>query len=261
MALTALRVDGVRNLGDLTCGRLVLVKEALLAAAVATAAVNRLVLLPRLSDPRWNAVGRPVLTVEALVLAGAVAVAGARSSTPAAEGPRAVPVATRAILIALATTAGDLAVHIDAAILGVEDDVLRVRVDDAAGRPLAGIQRLIVETSVVRPGEAVPVARVDAAPDADAAGAFTLPAATLAVGRLWTLDITIRVADGEDRVGAVALDTSSWDFAPPRLVEDAWRWPRIPPAVPVLLLTATVVLAVGFRAVFDGPARSRRSRR
>jgi len=54
---------------------------------------------------------------------------------------------------------------------------------------------------------------------------------------------TLRIAGVEDRLGAVALDSSTWAFAPPRLVEDAWRWPRITPVAPVLLLTAAVVLA------------------
>ena len=235
IALGALRVDGVRSLSDLTYGRLVLAKQALLAAAVVTAAVNRLVLLPRLSDPRWVVVGRPVLSVEALVLVGAIAVAGALSSTPPADGPRAVPVATRAVPIALTTTAGDLTVRVVAAILGVEDDVLHIRVDDAAGRPLTDIQRLIVSTAVTRPGEVDPVrvARVDAATDPAVPGAFILPATNLDVGGRWTLDVIVRVAGVEDRVGAVALDTSTWAFAAPpgrRCLALAPHSARRPPA-------------------------------
>ena len=253
LALTVLRVDGIRNLGDLTYGRLILAKQVLLAAAVATAAANRLVLLPRLPGPRWAAAARPVLAFEALVLAGAVAVAGALSSTPPADGPRAVPVATRAIPIAEESEAGLLAVRVASQITGAEDDELLLTVRGRDGRPVGDIQRLIVAASVMPPGEVAPtpVSRTDATPLSSTSTevAFSVPATGLAVGGVWTLEITVRRAGLEDAVGRMSIDTTGWSFHPPRLVQDAWRWPSMPPAVPILLATAAVVLAVGFAAI------------
>lgn len=251
IGLMAIRVGGPRSLGDVTYGRLVIAKLVLFATAIAAAAVNRLVLIPRWPDPRWTRLARPVLTVEAIILAGAITVAGALTNTPPADGPRAVPVATRAIPVPLTTTARDLTIGVTAAILGAEDDELRISVVDSAGRPITGIQRLIVATAVTRPGETTPasVSRLDAAAVADEPGVYTLRASSLAVRGMWTILITVRRAGLEDRTGSVDLDTTSWVFQPPRLVRDAWRWPRVPPAAPVLLVTAAVVLGIGFAGV------------
>jgi mono/diheme cytochrome c family protein len=182
-----------------------------------------------------------------------VAVAGALSNTPPANGPRAVRVATRAIEIEREMPAGPLDLRLSADILGVQDDRLLVEVSRRDGAPVGDIQRLIVASSVLRPGEStsIEVDRVDATLVATSPldATYAVSAAGLAAGGVWMLKLTVRRAGIPDEVGGTTIDSTTWSFLSPRLVEDAWRPPRVPPGVPVLLLTAAVVLVVGFRGV------------
>ncbi len=238
----AWNVSGPRNLTGEDYGLLLIGKVVAVLLIITVAAVNRLLLLPRLtasinagSDQAARAQTRS-LNRAALIEIGialVVLLLTARlTGLPPANGPLAVDVAARSGPIAIAATAGDLQFLLSGELQSTPDGVIEISVaNDGSGAPVTDLARLIVLATAPNPldpaGEPLRD-RFDAEPVPDQPGAFRFARSRLGVEAVWSLDLAARRLGVEDATATMELDLTGTAPQPPRLVDDHWRRPKTP---------------------------------
>jgi copper transport protein len=235
-------VSGPRNLTGEDYGLLLIGKVVAVLFIITVAAVNRLLLLPRLtaainagSDQAAQAQTRSLNRAALIELGIALVVlllTALLTGLPPANGPLAVDVAARSGPIAIAATAGELQFMLTGELQSTPDGVIEVTVANAgSGAPVTDLARLIMLATAPNPldpaGEPLRD-RFDAEPVPDQPGVFRFPRSRLGVEAVWTLDLAARRLGIEDATATMELDLTGTAPQPPRLVDDHWRWPKTP---------------------------------
>jgi mono/diheme cytochrome c family protein len=128
--------------------------------------------------------------------------------------------------------AGDLQISVTGELQNAPGGIVTVSIVDAAsGAAVTDLARLIVLATApnpLDPGGQPLRDRFDATPVDGAPGTFGFPRSRLGVEALWMLDISARRLGLEDAVARMELDLRGTAPQPPRLVDDSWRWPKVP---------------------------------
>lgn len=255
----AWNVGGPRNLTGEDYGLLLIAKVVLVLLIVTVAAVNRLLLVPRLTaalgasnDPaassQISSLARAALIEIGIAVAVLLLTARLTGLAPA-NGPLAVDVASRSGPISIAASGGDVQFVISGTLESTPDGLITISVTDAlSGEPVTDLARLIVLATAPNPldpeGERLRD-RFDADQVAGSPGAYAFPRTRLGVEAIWTLDIAARRLGVEDAVAVTEIDLQGTAPQPPRLVDDQWRWPRVAWTGWLAMLAAAVTAAGG----------------
>ena len=104
---------------------------------------------------------------------------------------------------------------------------------------------MIVASRTTTPDGVAAGDRFDAVAVPGEPGTYAFPANRLALSAVWDLGIVVRRAGLPDATAATSVDLSETGLSPPRLVADAWRWPR-------MTLPAWGLGALAFAALLGG---------
>lgn len=245
----AAEVSGPRNLAQSDYGRALIAKHLLFVAVLVAAAVNQLVLVPKIRGltvrgaPAAHVVAsvRRFASIELVAAAGMMLAAAAMTELAPADAPLAIDVATKPVTFNERAPAGDLDVWLLARLEGASNDRFTITVGDAAGNPPSDLQKVIIQSSTQIDGAAIGD-RFDAEALSGSPGTYVFPAIRLGLPGAWDLSITLRRAGVEDVSATIAVDTSGAGARAPRLAQDEWRWPR--PTIPAWLFGFLAVAAL-----------------
>jgi mono/diheme cytochrome c family protein len=145
-------------------------------------------------------------------------------------------------------TPDDLNIRLSAAITGTVDDLLSIEVVDDQNRPLADVQRVIVDTQATTPagqfGE-----RFDADSAAEDPTTYTFPAIRLGVSGEWAIDVTVRRAGKPDSTSRFSIDTTPWTVPSPEIRTRSWTRPIVPLGSWALISLSLIVATTGLTIV------------
>jgi copper transport protein len=250
-------VGGVRSLRTEDYGITVLAKVALLLVVMVAAAINLLVLKPRVEiflrardiTGAWKEIAslRYVAIFE-VTFAGLIILATAVLTLVApADYPLTVQVAARTLTIDEQVTAGDLEISMVAQLTGDPADRYTFSISSMEDSDIGDIQRVIVETALAdAPDDQEALGdRFDAQPVPDARSTFAFPATRLGLEGEWTLNVVVRRAGVQDVQGAFAVDTTGTTPPAPVLVDDTWQIPEMTLTAWVFVLLAVVMMIFG----------------
>ncbi len=248
-------VGGFRSLQSEDYGITLMTKVALLIIVLVAAAINLLVLVPRLNAfSKAGAVAQTWRELRSIGYVAAFEVALASLILLAtavltvlspADYPLQVDVAGRALLVDETVTAEDLTIRMLATVRGNPGDAYTIAVADADGHIPAEIQRVIVETSLLEGADAGLGDRFDAEPVAGEPGSYSFAASRLGLEGQWSLNVIVRRAGVEDVETAFIVDTAGSAPGQPRLVEDTWRLPKMTLAAWGFLALAVIMVIIG----------------
>ncbi|MDI1460884.1 copper resistance protein CopC [Catellatospora sp. KI3] len=190
-------------------GRLVLAKIAIVLAAVAVAAWNRWSLLPRLaraaSRTGRQAHARPVVratAIEGAVLAAALLVTGFLVDTSPEGGSRPASVSAQANPDTQETTLGDITVRASLTPLTRGSNTITLRLSSAAGEPAEGVAPPVVRLSSDG-------AELGAVPLTQVSAGWYTARVVLPVGGTWRMQVSLRVSQFANPVGALEFVVGS----------------------------------------------------
>ena len=252
------QIDGTRSLIQTDYGRTLIAKHLLLLPILVAAAANLLVVVPRIK--RASASGVPAAIVSTRKSAGQfvaaeivaalflLVAAGALTELTPAQGPLPVDVATRPSTIDQTLSAGDLDVWLLGRLTGASNDRFTVTVTDANGSTPDNLQKVIIASSIEINDDVIGD-RFDAQQLTGSPGVYVFPALRLGLRGIWSVDVIVRRAGVEDVATTFPVDTTDTGAQPPRLVDDAWRVPRVPFLAWFFAASALMVLVAGIVAI------------
>jgi copper transport protein len=246
-------VAGPRNLTGEMYGRVLILKSILVVVILATAGMNRILVVPALRQAghRDPAAAAQTLRRSALVELGlavlVILLAARLASIPPADAPLTVEVAARSGLITVNQTSGDLAFSVSGERANRPDGIVRIEITDAiSGAPVVDLARVIVDARTPDPANvsADPIQdRFDATPDAAAPGTYTFPRSRLGLEGIWTIDVIARRLGLNDETISLVADLQNTAPQPPRLIQEAWQLPRFPWSGYLALAAAVATVA------------------
>ncbi|CAN5633218.1 hypothetical protein BH23CHL5_BH23CHL5_27390 [soil metagenome] len=254
---SSLHVGGFQSLRNTHYGVTLLLKQGLLVIVVAAAAVNLLVLRPRMrvfieaehcSETTRSLAGfRSIAIFEAVVAVMILLASATLTLVKPADYPLVLNVATRAMSISQERNADDLNLTLTSMLRGDETDEFRVEIRQDGSPRVEGIQRIIVETSFAG-GDITTTGvgdRFDAEPVGAEGNGFAFSASRLGLEGPWDVQIIVRRAGMDDVLAAFNVDTTGAAWPPLRLVDDSWQVPRLTLATWSYLVLAVVMLVIG----------------
>ena len=252
------QIDGTRSLIQSDYGRTLIAKHLLLLPILVAAAANLLVVVPRvnratttgvpaaISSARRSAahfIAAEIVSASLLLIA-----AGALTQLTPAQGPLPVDVATRPSTVDKTLSAGDLEIWLLGKLTGASNDRFTITVTDMSGKAPENLQKVIIASSIEIDGETIGD-RFDAQELTGSSGIYVFPALRLGLRGAWNIDVIVRRAGVEDVSTIFPIDTTSTGAQPPRLVDDAWRLPRVPFLAWFFGACAVMVLVAGIVAI------------
>ncbi len=254
---SSFHVGGFQSLRNTDYGVTLLLKQGLLVVVLAAAAVNLLILSPRMrayietdhrSETTRSLAGfRAVAVFEVGVAAMILLASATLTLVKPADYPLVLNVGTRAMPISQEGVADELNMTLTALLRGDVADEFRIEIRQDGLAEVEGIQRVIVETSFSG-GESATSAvgdRFDAEPvDADGV-VYGFSANRLGLEGPWDVQIIVRRAGLNDVVAAFNVDTTGAALPAVRLVDDSWQLPRLTLATWSYLVLAVVMLVIG----------------
>jgi copper transport protein len=250
-------VGGFRSLRSEDYGVTLLAKVALLIVVLVAAAINLLVLKPRVAiflrahdiPGAWKQITslRYVATFEVVFASFIILASAVLTLVAPADYPLTVQVAARSLTLDERVTAGDLEIRMLAQLTGDPSDRYTFQISSIEGGEVGEIQRVIVETALAgdAAGEEALGDRFDAEPVPGELSTYAFPATRLGLEGEWTLNIVVRRAGVEDVEGAFTVDTTGTSPPAPRLVEDTWNFPEMTLASWGFVLLALVMMIIG----------------
>lgn len=250
-------VGGFRSLQTEDYGVTLLSKTALLVVVLVAAAINLLVLKPRVSiflraqdlPGAWKQIAflRHVSMFEAAIACLIILAAAVLTTVAPADYPLAVTVAARPLAVDERVTAGDLEIRLVAKLAGDPADRYILSISSANGGDVGEIQRVILETLLASSsgGQEGLGDRFDAGALPGSPAMYAFPATRLGLEGEWNLNVVVRRAGVQDVEGSFTVDTTGTTAPVPRLVEDTWQLPEMTFAAWVFVFLAVVMMVIG----------------
>ncbi|MGD9710718.1 MAG: copper resistance protein CopC [Thermomicrobiales bacterium] len=246
-------IGGFRSFRTEDYGITLLIKIALLLVVLVAAAINLLVLLPRmrafLKAGDLHAAARETRSVgvvsafETAIVTLILLATAILTVVAPADYPLSVDVAGRASVVDETLTASDLELNIRADLRGNPGDAFEIQVRDSEGTVPADMQRVIIETALLDGPEAGLGDRFDAEQVDGEQGTYAFAASRLGLEGSWELNVIVRRAGLEDVEAPIVVDTRGSAPGQPRLVDDTWILPKM--TLPAWGFLALAVITIG----------------
>ena len=252
---TLFHVSGPRTLRDQDYGVTLIVKVVLVLAVIVPAALNLLMIRPRLladgeSVELQRYVRMSVSTVGVEVVLGCLIVIASASLTelPPADGPMTTEIAAKIVTVNQRSEVNGVGVWLLGRLDGASDNRFTVTINNPTGT--AELQRIIVETVLPAAGERGELTdRFDAEAVQAGTNTYFFPAVRLGLQGVWNVHVLVRRAGVEDVQASFVVDTSEAGIPAPRVSADSWRMPRVPIEAWGLFVLSALVAAGGIVGV------------